>query len=115
MKKKKTKIINKSDIMGLLHMHGPIGWILASLAMCLLGFNKVNKSNDRCKATVSSTSPRLEERCPPYSEQIRMSSVRMSLQREESSPWVIDLMTSGFSRGNAYSFFDSDIYLSSTK
>ena len=47
--KKKTKIINKSDIMGLLRMRGPIGWILASLAMWLFGFNKVNKSNDRCK------------------------------------------------------------------
>ena len=49
MKKKKTKIINKSDIMGLLHMHGPIGWLLATLAMWLFGFNKVNKANDRCK------------------------------------------------------------------
>lgn len=49
MKKKKTKIINKSDIMGVLHMHGPIGWLLATLAMWLLGFNKVNKANDRCK------------------------------------------------------------------
>jgi len=49
MKKKKTKIINKSDIMGLIHMRGPIGWLIASVAMRLLGFNKVNKSNDRCK------------------------------------------------------------------
>ena len=46
---KKTKIINKSDIMGALHMRGPLGWLLATLAMPLLGFNKVNKANDRCK------------------------------------------------------------------
>ena len=49
MKKTKTKIINKSDIMGLIHMRGPIGWLVASLAMWLFGFNKVNKANDRCK------------------------------------------------------------------
>ena len=49
MKKKKTKIINKSDIMKAIHMRGPIGWLLASLAMWLFGFNKVNKANDRCK------------------------------------------------------------------
>lgn len=49
MKKKKTKIINKSDIMGVIRMRGPVGWLLASLAMALFGFNKVNKSNDRCK------------------------------------------------------------------
>ncbi|MCR5709057.1 MAG: lysophospholipid acyltransferase family protein [Bacteroidales bacterium] len=49
MKKKKTKIINKSDIMKVIHMRGPIGWLLASLAMWVFGFNKVNKSNDRCK------------------------------------------------------------------
>ena len=49
MKKTKTKIINKSDIMKVLHMRGPVGWLLASLAMCIFGFNKVNKANDRCK------------------------------------------------------------------
>ena len=48
-KKIKTKIINKSDIMKAIHMRGPIGWILASLAMWIFGFNKVNKTNDRCK------------------------------------------------------------------
>ena len=47
--KKKTKIINKSDIMGAIHMKGPIGWLLATLSMSLFGFNKVNKANDRCK------------------------------------------------------------------
>lgn len=49
MKKKKTKIINKSDIMKAIHMRGPIGWIIASLAMWIFGFNKVNKANDRCR------------------------------------------------------------------
>ena len=51
MKKKKTvtKLINKSDIMKLIHMRGPVGWLLASLAMWVFGFNKVNKANDRCK------------------------------------------------------------------
>ena len=49
MKKKKTKIINKSDIMKVIHMRGPIGWLLATIAMWLFGFNKVNKANDRCK------------------------------------------------------------------
>ena len=49
MKKKKTKLINKSDIMKAIHMRGPIGWLLASLSMLLFGFNKVNRANDRCK------------------------------------------------------------------
>ena len=49
MKKEKTKIINKSDLMQVIHMKGPLGWIISSLAMWLLGFNKVNKANDRCK------------------------------------------------------------------
>ena len=49
MKKTKTKIINKSDIMKAIHMRGLIGWILSSLAMWVFGFNKVNKANDRCK------------------------------------------------------------------
>ena len=49
MKKKKTKIINKSDIMKAIHMRGPIGWIFAALAMWIFGFNKVNKANDHCK------------------------------------------------------------------
>ena len=49
MKKIKTKIINKSDIMKVIHMRGPVGWLLATLAMALFGFNKVNKANDRCK------------------------------------------------------------------
>ena len=48
-KKVKTKIINKFDIMKAIHMRGPVGWIVASLAMVFFGFNKVNKSNDRCK------------------------------------------------------------------
>ena len=52
MKKKKTKIINKSDIMNVIHMHGPVGWLLSSLAMIIFGFNKVNKSNNRCKEYV---------------------------------------------------------------
>ncbi len=49
MKKKKTKLINKSDIMKVIHMRGPIGWLLASLSMWLFGFNKVNRANDHCK------------------------------------------------------------------
>ena len=50
MKRKKvTKLINKSDIMKIIHMRGPVGWLLASLAMWIFGFNKVNKANDRCK------------------------------------------------------------------
>jgi len=49
MKKKKTKIINKSDIMQVIHLHGPVGWLLSSLAMWLFGFNKVNKANERCQ------------------------------------------------------------------
>ena len=49
MKKKKTKIINKSDIMQVIHMRGPVGWLLATLAMWIFGFNKVNKANDHCK------------------------------------------------------------------
>ena len=50
MKKKTvTKLINKSDIMKLIHMRGPVGWLLASLAMWIFGFNKVNKANDHCK------------------------------------------------------------------
>ena len=48
-KKTTTKLINKSDIMKIIHMRGPIGWLLASLAMWIFGFNKVNKANDRCK------------------------------------------------------------------
>ncbi|MBQ0025426.1 MAG: lysophospholipid acyltransferase family protein [Bacteroidales bacterium] len=44
---KKTKIINKSDIMKAVGMKGPLGWIVASLAMWLLGLNKVNKLNSR--------------------------------------------------------------------
>lgn len=47
--KKKTKIINKSDIMDVIHMHGPVGWFLSSLAMIVFGFNKVNKYNERSK------------------------------------------------------------------
>ena len=35
--------------MKIIHMRGPIGWLLASLAMWIFGFNKVNKANDRCK------------------------------------------------------------------
>ena len=50
MKRKKvTKLINKSDIMKIIHMRGPVGWLLASLAMWIFGFNKVNKANGRCK------------------------------------------------------------------
>lgn len=49
MKKTKTKIINKSDIMQVIHMRGPVGWLIATFAMWILGFNKVNKANDRCK------------------------------------------------------------------
>jgi putative hemolysin len=50
MKRKKvTKLINKSVIMKIIHMLGPVGWLLASLAMWIFGFNKVNKANDRCK------------------------------------------------------------------
>ena len=49
MKKTKTKIINKSDIMKAIHMRGPVGWIISSLAMCIFGFNKVNKANEHCK------------------------------------------------------------------
>ena len=49
MKKKKTKLINKSDIMKIIHMRGPIGWLLASLAMWIFGFNKVNKANEHCE------------------------------------------------------------------
>lgn len=48
-KKTTTKLINKSDIMKIIHMRGPVGWLLASLAMWIFGFNKVNKANDRCK------------------------------------------------------------------
>ena len=48
-KKIKTKIINKSDIMKVIHMRGLFGWFIASLAMWIFGFNKVNKANDRCK------------------------------------------------------------------
>ena len=49
MKKTKTKIINKSDIMKVIHMRGPVGWLIATLAMWIFGFNKVNKANDHCK------------------------------------------------------------------
>ena len=49
MAKAKTKLINKSDIMKAIHMRGPIGWLLASLAMHVFGFNKVNKANEHCK------------------------------------------------------------------
>ena len=49
MKKKKTKLINKSDIMKIIHMRGPVGWLLATLSMWLFGFNKVNKANERCE------------------------------------------------------------------
>ena len=49
MKKKKTKLINKSDIMKIIHMRGLFGWLIATLSMWLFGFNKVNKSNERCK------------------------------------------------------------------
>lgn len=49
MKKTKTKIINKSDIMQVIHMRGPVGWLIATFAMWILGFNKVNKANDRCR------------------------------------------------------------------
>ena len=49
MKKKKTKLINKSDIMKIIHMRGPIGWLLATLSMWIFGFNKVNKANERCE------------------------------------------------------------------
>ena len=30
-------------------MRGPVGWLIATFAMWILGFNKVNKANDRCK------------------------------------------------------------------
>ena len=49
MKKKKTKLINKSDIMKIIHMRGPVGWLLASLSMWIFGFNKVNKANEACE------------------------------------------------------------------
>ena len=49
MKKNKTKLINKSEIMNALHMRGIIGWIVATLAMWLLGINKANKFNDKYK------------------------------------------------------------------
>lgn len=47
--KVKTKVINKSDIMKAIHMRGPIGWIIATVAYQLLGFKKVNKVCDRYK------------------------------------------------------------------
>lgn len=49
MAKAKTKLINKSDLMKAIHMRGPVGWLLATMAMWILGFNKVNKANDLCK------------------------------------------------------------------
>jgi hypothetical protein len=49
MAKTKTKLINKSDLMKAIHMRGPVGWLLATMAMWILGFNKVNKANDLCK------------------------------------------------------------------
>ena len=49
MKKKKTKLINKSDIMKIIHMRGPIGWLVATISMWMFGFNKVNKANEHCK------------------------------------------------------------------
>jgi putative hemolysin len=49
MAKAKTKLINKSDLMKAIHMRGPVGWLLATMAMWILGFNKVNKTNDLCK------------------------------------------------------------------
>lgn len=47
--KSKTKVINKSDIMKAIHMRGPIGWIIATIAYQLIGFKKVNKVCDRYK------------------------------------------------------------------
>ena len=35
--------------MQVIHMRGPVGWLLATLAMWIFGFNKVNKANDHCK------------------------------------------------------------------
>ncbi|MBQ2599530.1 MAG: lysophospholipid acyltransferase family protein [Bacteroidales bacterium] len=35
--------------MQVIHMRGPVGWLIATFAMWILGFNKVNKANDRCK------------------------------------------------------------------
>lgn len=45
----RTKVINKSDIMKAIKMRGPIGWIVSTLAMSILGFNKVNRSFYRCR------------------------------------------------------------------
>ena len=45
----KTKLVNKSDIMKAIRMNGPVGWIIASLGMWLIGINRVNKTNDKYK------------------------------------------------------------------
>lgn len=47
MKKNKTKVVNKSDIMNAIHMKGLIGWTIATLAMWLLGLNKINRYNQK--------------------------------------------------------------------
>lgn len=49
LRMKKAKVINKSDIMKAIHMRGLIGWTISSLAMWILGLNKVNKYYDRLK------------------------------------------------------------------
>lgn len=44
----KAKVINKSDIMRVIKMKGPLGYIIAAILMWVLGFCKVNRCFDRC-------------------------------------------------------------------
>jgi len=47
MKRNCAKIINKSELMHLLKMEGPVGWLLTTAVMSLLGINKVNRLYDK--------------------------------------------------------------------
>ena len=54
------------------------------------------KSKERFKAIVNSTTPRLADKCPPLSDVTRMSSSLISLAKTSSSGYERSFKNSGF-------------------
>ena len=49
MSRSRAKVVNKSDIMGAIGMKGPVGWLVATAAMGIMGLGKVNRLYDKNK------------------------------------------------------------------
>ena len=45
----KAKLVNKSDIQKAIGMRGPIGWLIATIAMQAMGLNKANRLYPKCQ------------------------------------------------------------------